>query len=92
VNEVPFVGGNISNATRVGDTVRRMTGPWTPAVHSVLRHLLPTRMRHGYEYVRERAAAGEPGFVKIWTFTDGLENVLRDAEHAERDRDALLPD
>lgn len=24
---------------RVGDTVRRPVGPWTPAVHSVLRHL-----------------------------------------------------
>ena len=24
---------------RVGDTVRRRTGPWTPAVHAVLRHL-----------------------------------------------------
>ncbi len=24
---------------RVGDTVRRATGPWTPAVHALLRHL-----------------------------------------------------
>jgi hypothetical protein len=253
VTEVPFVGGNLSNATRAGDTVRRMTGPWTPSVHALLRHLeargfegaprvlgidergreiltyiegdaptgwpdpypawvwahetlesaarllrryhdavadfvrpdgaafrqpagpapheivchndvgpfntvfrgeravamldwdqlapgsrawdlaiavwrwvpvthspsgevpgtqgerirrfcaaygfadvaqvvdlLPARMRHGYAYVRERAEAGEPGFVKIWSFTDGLAHVLRDAEHAERDRDALL--
>ena len=253
LTEVPFVGGNLSNATRVNDTVRRVTGPWTPAVHAVLRHLeargfdgacrvrgiddrgreilgyidgdaptgwpdpypawvwtaatlesaarllrryhdaiadfvpsadaawrqpagppphelichndvgpfntvfrgeravamidwdqvapgsrawdlaiavwrwapvtatpsgevrgtqgerirrfcaaygfpdvaavvdlLPARMRHGYEFVRERAAAGEPGYVKIWSFTGGLGYVLRDAEHAERDRDSLL--
>jgi hypothetical protein len=32
-------GGNAGGATRVGDTVRRDTGPWTPAVHSLLRHL-----------------------------------------------------
>lgn len=25
--------------TKVGDTVRRPTGPWTPAVHALLRHL-----------------------------------------------------
>lgn len=37
--EEPLVGGNISSATRVGDTVRRATGPWTPAVHALLRHL-----------------------------------------------------
>src|SRR5437867_697179 len=24
---------------RVGDTVRRRVGPWTPAVHALLRHL-----------------------------------------------------
>jgi hypothetical protein len=32
-------GGNAGGATRVGDTVRRNAGPWTPAVHSLLRHL-----------------------------------------------------
>jgi hypothetical protein len=26
---------------RVGDTVRRPTGPWTPAVHALLEHLAP---------------------------------------------------
>jgi hypothetical protein len=37
--EEPLSGGNISVVAKVGDTVRRATGPWTPAVHSVLRHL-----------------------------------------------------
>jgi Phosphotransferase enzyme family len=32
-------GGNLGGAVRVGDTVRRRTGPWTPAVHALLRHL-----------------------------------------------------
>lgn len=32
-------GGNVGGAVRVGDTVRRPTGPWTPAVHALLRHL-----------------------------------------------------
>jgi aminoglycoside phosphotransferase (APT) family kinase protein len=38
VNETPL-GGNLNDAVRVGDTVRRTTGPWTPAVHALLRFL-----------------------------------------------------
>lgn len=33
------LGGNLNAAVRVGDTVRRRAGPWTPAVHALLRHL-----------------------------------------------------
>jgi hypothetical protein len=32
-------GGNVGGAVRIGDTVRRPTGPWTPAVHALLDHL-----------------------------------------------------
>jgi len=32
-------GGNTSVVVRVGDTVRRRAGPWTPAVHALLAHL-----------------------------------------------------
>jgi hypothetical protein len=33
-------GGNVSgDVWRIGHTVRRPTGPWTPAVHQLLRHL-----------------------------------------------------
>lgn len=32
-------GGNTSVVVRVGDTVRRQTGHWTPAVHDLLAHL-----------------------------------------------------
>jgi len=30
-------GGNVGGAVRIGRTVRRPTGPWTPAVHRLLR-------------------------------------------------------
>lgn len=33
------LGGNLNQAMRVGDTVRRRGGPWTPAVHALLRYL-----------------------------------------------------
>jgi len=32
-------GGNVGGAVRIGATVRRPTGPWTPSVHRLLRHL-----------------------------------------------------
>jgi hypothetical protein len=34
-------GGNVGRVWRVGDTVRRQTGPWSAAVHRLLRHLEP---------------------------------------------------
>ena len=50
MEEVPFIGGNLNDATRVGGTVRRRAGPWTPAVHALLRFL----ERVGYEAPRVR--------------------------------------
>jgi Phosphotransferase enzyme family len=39
-NEELLSGGNVSgDVRRVGHTVRRRAGPWTPAVHQLLRHL-----------------------------------------------------
>ncbi len=35
--EIPLNGGNMEPVVRVGDTVRRATGEWTPAVHDLLR-------------------------------------------------------
>ncbi|SOD63580.1 Phosphotransferase enzyme family protein [Streptomyces zhaozhouensis] len=39
-DETPLTGGNVNaGVVRVGDTVRRPAGPWTPAVHALLAHL-----------------------------------------------------
>jgi hypothetical protein len=35
----PLTGGNTNIVERVGDTVRRTGGPWTPTVHTLLDHL-----------------------------------------------------
>jgi len=37
--EVALTGGDLNVVVRAGDTVRRPAGPWTPAVHALLRHL-----------------------------------------------------
>jgi hypothetical protein len=39
VTEEPLTGGFSNVVARSGDTVRRGVGPWTPAVHALLRHL-----------------------------------------------------
>lgn len=33
------LGGNLNDAVRIGDTVHRRAGAWTPAVHALLRYL-----------------------------------------------------
>src|SRR3954452_19224254 len=37
--EQTLTGGNMTAVVRVGNTVRRTAGPWTPTVHAFLRHL-----------------------------------------------------
>ena len=37
--EIRLAAGNTSSVWRRGATIRRSTGPWTPAVHRLLRHL-----------------------------------------------------
>ncbi|MEH3033476.1 MAG: phosphotransferase [Aeromicrobium erythreum] len=38
-DDTEHLPGAVGGATRVGRTVRRPTGPWTPAVHDLLRYL-----------------------------------------------------
>jgi 8-oxo-dGTP pyrophosphatase MutT (NUDIX family) len=38
-------GGNVGGAVRVGHTVRRTTGAWTPAVHRLLDHVRRSGLR-----------------------------------------------
>src|SRR6185503_6114766 len=37
--ETVLTGGNMTPVVRVGDTVRRASGPWTPTIHALLRHV-----------------------------------------------------
>ncbi|MFI8526448.1 phosphotransferase enzyme family protein [Promicromonospora sukumoe] len=85
-NEEPLTGGNMSEVVRVGDTVRRSAGPWTPTVHAYLRHV---RAR-GVTEVPEPIGLDErgreivsflPGDVPGWPAPEWLwsEENLRDA-------------
>lgn len=37
--EYRLAGGNVTSVVRIGQSVRRAVGPWTPTVHALLRHL-----------------------------------------------------
>jgi hypothetical protein len=98
-NEEVLEGGNVTPVVRVGDTVRRSTGPWTPSVHALLTHL----RRKGVDIVPEVRGLDAQGrevlsyipgqvgtFPSGWPFTDdeclvGIGRTLRRLHHATVD-------
>ena len=66
VHEEILTGGNSSVVVRVGDTVRRNSGPWTPAVHA----LLDTFRASGIRRVPAAAGLDEQG-REILSFLPG---------------------
>lgn len=82
MKEVPFIGGNLNDATRVGDTVRRRAGHWTPAVHALLGFLekagfeaprargMDEKGREILEYVEGDAHPGWPDPAPDWVTDD----------------------
>ena len=70
-DEIPLPGGNVGGAVRVGDTVRRPTGPWTPAVHELLEFL---------------AVAGLPRIPRVLGVDDQGREILNDKEGVWRCR------
>ena len=76
------LGGNISGAVRVGPTVRRRAGYWTPAVHALLEYLaqhgleaprpigMDERGREILSYVEGQAVPGWPDPFPAWIYSD----------------------
>ena len=61
-----LVGGNLSAVTRVGETVHRTAGPWTPTIHRLLAHL----HRRGVDWV-PRPLGFAPDGREIVSFIPG---------------------
>jgi hypothetical protein len=89
--EEPLAGGNVSKVVRIGDTVRRSPGPWTPTIHRLLAHVrakgllwVPEPM--GLDDAGREVLSFIPGTVPhdmpewIWT-----EQVLKDVARALRE-------
>jgi hypothetical protein len=43
--EVVLAGDDMTAVVRVGDTVRRAAGPWTPTIHALMRQLQASGLR-----------------------------------------------
>lgn len=57
--EEPLTGGVVNTVVRVGDTVRRSTGPWRPALHALLDHLHAAGFRYAPQPLGVDAAGRE---------------------------------
>jgi len=73
-DEEVLTGGNVTPVVRIGDTVRRETGPWTPAVHA----LLAACDAAGVAGVPRARGVDEAG-REILTFVEGDMLVASDA-------------
>ncbi len=85
MNETVLTGGDVNLVVRIGDTVRRPTGPWSPAVHALLRHFdavgfdgaprflgIDEQGREILSYV-----AGEPGHAPAPASDEVVEELAR---------------
>jgi hypothetical protein len=92
-----LAGGHVNRVTRVGDTVRRRAGPWTPTIHRLLRHARDKGVSwlpepRGLDELGREVLSFLPGDVPhempAWVWS---ESVLRDVGRALRQwHDATL--
>ncbi|MDL4818410.1 phosphotransferase enzyme family protein [Actinomadura opuntiae] len=97
-DEQPLTGGNVSaGVVRIGDTVRRPAGPWTPAVHALLSHLHDAGFRAaprplGIDEQGREVLTYVPG-TTVWpdhfALMDGLDSVERVARLVRDFHDAV---
>lgn len=93
------LAGGVNTVTRVGATVRRPTGPWSPRVHELLRHLEARGFRPAPRLLGVTRDGDEvldflPGAVTEDRPSDALvvsaAEVLRDYHHATADLAATV--
>ena len=64
--EAPLPGGNSTPVQRVGETVRRTAGPWTPTLHRLLAHVI----RRGVSWVPNPLGMDDSG-REILSYLEG---------------------
>ena len=79
--EVILTGGNIGCGVRVGDAVRRKTGPWTPA--EVADHI-HVRMGAACERIAAGQRAGDAGMLNPARIGEPAATVAAAAAYAQR--------
>ena len=79
-------GGNVGGAVRIGRTVRRPVGPWTPAVHRLLDHLNEQGLRATPHVLGTDARAREVLTYLPGRIVDVDDELLSDAQLADLTR------
>ena len=80
-DQVGLTGGNIGRGVRVGDTVRRTTGPWTPA--EVADHIR-VRMGTACERIAAGQRAGYAGMLNLARIGETAATVAAVAAYVHR--------
>lgn len=99
--EEPLLGGNFSASVKIGDTVHRRAGAWTPAVHALLAHLqrvgfaaapqslgMDEQGRAVLSFVPGEVHAGWPDPLPRWMFEDEV-TLIAAAKLLRRYHDSL---
>lgn len=97
--EVPLGGGNSTTVVRIGNTVHRDAGPWTPSVHRLLRTLRAAGVTEvpeplGYDELGREVLSFLPGTVGNYPLPNWIwsSDILRQAGSLlRRAHDASIP-
>jgi hypothetical protein len=91
-----LTGGNMNAVQRIGDTVHRQAGPWTPTIHRLLDHLHSKAITwlprvHGYDDDGREVLDYLPGLVPkyplpTWIWDDAV--LVSAVEHLKDFHDA----
>jgi aminoglycoside phosphotransferase (APT) family kinase protein len=96
VDEEVLTGGGLNEVVRVGATVRRPVGPWTPRVHELLRRLAPLGFVPKVHGIDERGREvldflpGEVGHPPLADQLRGDETLVAVARLLRRMHDATV--
>ncbi|GAB2980577.1 phosphotransferase [Saccharothrix stipae] len=97
MHEEALTGGGLNEVVRVGSTVRRPTGPWTPNVHRLLEHLAPLGVSPAVHGIDERGREvlsyleGEVGHPPLGEELRSDEVLVAVARMVRRLHDASVP-
>ena len=83
--EQPLAGGGMAPVVRAGRTVRRRAGPWTPAVHALLRYLEEA----GFDATPRALGVDDQG-REVLSYVEGADGHRLGRTHAEVHGDDAL--
>lgn len=103
IDDGEVMAGGVNTVVRIGDTVRRPVGPWTPTVHALLRHLKARGFQgspgvHGFDEQGREVLDFVPGSVLSYPLADSVltDGALRSVgqllrEYHDATRDFVAP-